>query len=114
MQKKSNSKTIIALIVILVIAAGVYFYLNGAPTDSDTLLTEESGLTNDANAAGARVLTLLNQISSLKIDTALFQSSVYASLVDHTVPIYEQNVGKENPFYRAPGRTATAPATPVR
>ena len=45
-----------------------------------------------------RVLSLLNQINSLKIDTSIFNSLVYRSLVDYSITIPEQNVGRPNPF----------------
>ena len=104
MQKPNSSKTIIAVIAILIIAGGAYFYFSGTPTDTGSLITEESS--SDAALVGSRVLVLLNQINSLKIDSKFFTSEVYSSLVDHTVPIYEQNVGKSNPFFH-PGKAAS-------
>jgi hypothetical protein len=97
MQKKSSLKSALVLIGILVIAAGAYFYMSGTPTDDSTLLVEESG--SDVEVVGTRVLTLLNQIQRLTIDEKFFSSATFSSLVDHTVPIYEQNVGKGNPFF---------------
>lgn len=99
MQKPSSSKNTI-YIAIIVIALGTlaYFYFRGNPTDTNPTLQETS--TNNADQAfvGSNVLTLLNQINSLKIDTSLFNSQVYKSLVDHTVIVRSQNVGRANPF----------------
>ena len=102
MQKKPSTKSIIIIIAIVVIAIIGYFYFSGSPKSDSTLTTEDappSELTNKTT----QIITLLNQTSSLKIDTALFKSAVYMSLVDHTVPVVEQPVGKTNPFlYNAP------------
>ncbi len=111
MQKTSSKTSIIVLVIVLIAGAGLYFYMSGTPAD-DGLLVEEGAVgSGDASAAGSRVLLLLNQISSLKIDNGFFASPVYSSLVDHTVPIYEQNVGKANPFYNPnPRPRSAAPA----
>lgn len=99
MNKPGTSKApIIIIIIILLAAAGVYFYMNSTPEGGGSSLITDGGMTSDASLAGSKVLILLNQISSLTIDTTLFKSAVYNSLVDHTVPIYEQNIGKPNPF----------------
>lgn len=92
------------MVVILALLGGAYFYFSGSPKDNSSLLaTSEVG--SDATVIGTNILVLLNQITSLKIDTALFTSPVYNSLVDHTVPVYEQNVGKKNPFlYSLPAK----------
>jgi hypothetical protein len=105
MNKPSSSKTpIVILVIILLIGAGFYFYTNATPSDTNSLTSDDSS-TSEAALAGSKVLTLLNQITSLKIDTSLFKSPVYTSLMDHTVPIYEQPVGKPNPFlYTLPPR----------
>ncbi|HEY9583932.1 MAG TPA: hypothetical protein VJI66_03160 [Candidatus Paceibacterota bacterium] len=100
-QNKPKSKgTAIALIVIIIIALFLYFYYKGSP-DTDTASSLESsnieGL-EDAQVIGSRVLILLNQINALKIDASVFNSAIYESLVDYTIAIPEQPVGRPNPF----------------
>ncbi|MDO8430661.1 MAG: hypothetical protein Q7S72_01555 [Candidatus Taylorbacteria bacterium] len=100
MQKNTPSKTtFIALAVIVAIALGLFFYFQGDPTDADssleTLGTPES---LEAQEAGTRVLSLLNKIRSLKIDDSIFKSAVYKSLVDYSITVPEQSVGRANPF----------------
>ncbi len=97
MQKKSSIKSIIIFVGIIVLAILGYFYFSGSPKDSASQLTS-SGTPSPATVVATRVLTLLNQTSSLHIDPALFKSAIYKSLVDHTVPVVEQPVGKANPF----------------
>lgn len=100
MQQKNLSKgTFIALILIVVVSLGLFFYFKGSPVDStSSLTTSDSFESADAQAAADRVLSLLNQISSLRIDDSIFKSAVYQSLVDYTIAIPEQNVGRVDPF----------------
>lgn len=111
MQKQNSNKTILIIIALLILGVGAYFYFTGTPTDTDPGLALEGGVSSDASLVGGRVLVLLNQIKVLKIDSEFFRSPAYSSLVDHTVPIYEQNVGKPNPFHNprpAPATTQTS------
>jgi hypothetical protein len=96
--QKQSSKNIIIIIVIVILAGLAYFYLSGTPTDNSSLVEENDPSTSDANIAAAHVLTLLNQINSLKINKEFFESPSFKSLTDHTVEVLPQNVGKDNPF----------------
>jgi hypothetical protein len=100
MQKPSSKGTYIAVIIIVLVAAGLYFYYQGVPNDSaiSSLESSASPGSSDAQAIGNRVLILLNQINSLKIDESLFNSTAYKSLVDYTITVPQQNVGRPNPF----------------
>lgn len=111
MNKKSKTPVII-FIVIVVIALIVYFYYSGKPNDSSTT----SLVSNDPNYAdtikrSAEILSLLNQVNSIKIDPRIFQGNVFKSLVDHTVIVPPQNVGKANPFAPFGGFVATPAGT---
>ena len=103
---KSSKKTIIIMVVIIVVAIIAYFYYEGGNTVTSSSL-ETSQVTSDAQAAGARVLNLLNQIKSLKIDTSLFSDPAYETLRDYTVAIPQEQVGRANPFAPIPGLQAT-------
>jgi hypothetical protein len=107
-QASSSKKSIIILIAILVIGGGIYFYMSGTPTDNTSLSVD--GTTSDAGVIGAQVLSLLNQVNSLKIEGEFFKTPAYKSLIDHTVPIFEQNVGKQNPFLDPHPPKAATPA----
>jgi flagellar basal body-associated protein FliL len=101
MQQQTSSKTPLIIIILLVIVAiGAYFYFIGTPNTNTTSSISQVTPLESANAeeVGSRVLFLLNQINSLKIDTSIFSSTVYRSLVDYTISIPEQNVGRPNPF----------------
>ncbi len=92
-----SKKTIIFIIVILVLGL-VYFYFAGGETPATTLLTGVG-----SGGVGAIELSLLNQMKSLQIDTSFFKDPAYQSLVDYSVAITPQSVGRPNPFAPLPG-----------
>lgn len=100
MQQQSSSKGVfIALGIIVIATFMLYFYFEGKPTDNDSVLDVSSSVESTAVLAKSRnVLTLLNQIRTLEIKTAIFDSSIYKNLVDYTIEIPEQPVGRFNPF----------------
>jgi hypothetical protein len=111
---KSSKKVLIIIIAIVVVAIGYYLYSSGdseVAVDQDSSLVTQSADFGETQIVGARVLSLLNQISSLNIDDSIFQSAAYKSLVDYTISIPEQNVGRQNPFAPLPGYV---PSTPSR
>lgn len=112
MQKPSSKKPIIISVAVILLVGLAYFYFSGSPSNKESSLTAADAYQTEASLAGANVLVLLNKISSLHIDPAIFDSPVYKSLVDHTVIVPEQNVGKINPFLPFFGRTAPPPALP--
>lgn len=99
-QQNSSKKTLLIVIVIVIISLSVFFYYKGSPTDSNISSVQSSGSPEsvDAQIVGTRVLSLLNQISELKIDSSIFSSAVYKTLIDYTVEIPTQDVGRLNPF----------------
>ena len=105
MQRKSSTKSIIILVAIIALAALIYFYVSGTPKDTSSVLVSDVQTTEVTDKA-QKIIALLNQANSLKIDASLFTSPVYKSLVDHTVPVQDQAVGKSNPFFY----TRSAPA----
>lgn len=92
------SKKTIYMIVILLVLVGGYFYVSGGedPASSNSLLLS-------AGYGGSVDASLLNQLKALQIDTSFFKSPEYVSLVDYSVDIATQNVGRPNPFAPIPG-----------
>ncbi len=78
----------------------MYFYTLGGPNDSTISSLDQQGAIGDVDSQiiGARVLSILNQINSIKIDKTIFDDPLYKILLDHTVEIPPQNVGRVNPF----------------
>ena len=85
--------------VIAAAVLGYYAFFSTPSADNSALLQQESG----DIVIGTQVLSLLNQIQSLHIDTALFQSAAFRSLQDYSVAIPPQTVGRPNPFAPLPG-----------
>ncbi len=109
-----KKSTILIIIVVVLIAGAVYFFFMGNQTPSDvgTLAVQNNP---EIQASAARVLTLLNQVRSLKIDTDLFESQEYKTLRDYSVPIPPLEVGRLNPFAPLPGTIVTpTPSTTPR
>ncbi|HTK33384.1 MAG TPA: hypothetical protein VL335_02460 [Candidatus Paceibacterota bacterium] len=101
--KPSASKsTIWMLLIIAAVVLGYYFFASNATPAATSLQSTD----NATAAVGVRVLNLLNQIQSLKIDTKLFQDTGYSTLVDYSVVIPPVNVGRPNPFAPIPGLSA--------
>ena len=101
----------IILISVIVIAAIAYFYFTGQTgTPSTSLITDTS---SENDIVGSQVLGLLSQIQTLKIDKSFFDDPGFRTLIDYTVPVTQQNVGRQNPFAPIPGEQtkATAPAS---
>jgi len=101
MKDKSSMKSWIMIAgIILVALVAYYFFFANAPlsTDAGTLQAQSGG-----NVVGAQVLTLLNQIQSLRINTTLFKSAAFQSLQDYSVQVPPQNIGRPNPFAPLPG-----------
>lgn len=103
------TKKNIIIIVVILLAVGVFFYWNGSKPSADASLLQTSP--TDANI-GANVLSLLNQIQSLRIDTSLFKNPAFQSFQDYTVSIPPVNVGRQNPFAPIPGFVIVDPNAP--
>ncbi len=106
-QQSSSKKTIIVFVIILLLSALGYFYSTGTPSDSsinslESTLPEGSG---DTAVVGSRALNLLREVSSLEIDPNFFKGAVYKSLLDYSIDVPPQNVGRANPFVPFPGQS---------
>lgn len=86
----------ITIVGIIIVAALIYFiFFAGEPSASDQNLLQVGAA---AEPVGQRVLSLLNQIQSLRIDDSFFSDPVYGSLQDYSVAIPQLPVGRDNPF----------------
>ncbi len=99
---KKSLKSIIIIVGIIIVALIAYFYYEGSKPAANSVLVS-SAADIDAQQVGVRVLNLLNQIQSLRIDTTLFSDPSYQTLRDYSVAIPQQNVGRSNPFAPIPG-----------
>ena len=97
-------KTYGAIVIVILVFTLVYFYMSGGSSSA----LDNSGTLSAGSAygsVGSSELSLLNQVRSLKIDTALFKDPVFLSLQDYSVAIPTENVGRPNPFAPLPGES---------
>lgn len=109
MHQKPSSKSILIVVAVFIVLAIAYFYFQG---DRPV----ETGLVQDptSSAAAARVVSLLTQIQSLKIDAEFFNDAVYNTLKDHTQTIMPVEVGRRNPFAPISGASVSTASTTRR
>jgi len=98
-KSSSSNKTtlIIGIIIVVVLGGGWYFYSKGSSSSSTSQLISSTPSGTEAGV-GADVLSILNSVSSIRIDTSLFSSPAYQSLVDYSITVPSQAVGRPNPF----------------
>jgi len=103
-------KSWIIIAIVLIVAVAAYFIYSGSSsTGSGTIQAN----TDATGQLGQQVLSLLNQVSSLQMNTALFTSQAYTSLKDFSVTIPPQTVGRANPFAPIPGVSLSSSSTKV-
>jgi hypothetical protein len=114
-----TKQIIIGILAIALLGGGYYYFTTMKEEGKGTLDTKKPGLLgnssgdNPSQPIGADVLSLLNRISSLKIDTEIFDSLIYQSLVDYSVEIPPQEVGRPNPFAPIQGGASAGQAAPA-
>ena len=95
----SNKNTIIiGVVIVVVLFGGWYFYSKGSSSASTSQLISSSPNNTAQGAVGADVLSILNNVSSINIDANFFQTPAYQSLVDYSIAVPPQPVGRNNPF----------------
>lgn len=99
---KTSKTPYIVIAIIVVVTTVIYFYWNGTKTPASLTL---EGVSGADQAVGAKVLNLLNEIKSLKIDNSFFNDVSYKTLRDYSVQIPTLPVGRANPFSLLPGES---------
>ena len=99
--ENQNNKLYAILLVVIIIAFAWYFFFREKPSQDLALLELESG---PSSATTFEILSTLNQVRNLKIDSEFFRSQAYQSLVDYNVEIIPQPIGRQNPFAPIGGR----------
>jgi len=96
-----NKKTIIIIGVVVLVLIFGYLYMTGTstPKTSGNLIPGSDSF----GGVGSAELSLLNQMKFFRIDATLFKDPAYLSLLDYSVTISPQGVGRPNPFAPIPG-----------
>ncbi|MEW5908149.1 MAG: hypothetical protein AB1643_03185 [Patescibacteria group bacterium] len=107
-----RTKILIIILIIILIGAGIYYFTSdnkdeSAVTSNVAVITENGNTgplseteTTKMNIPeeGKNILNLLNQIKGVILDTDFFQSSAFKNLIDFSVELTSQPLGRDNPF----------------
>lgn len=83
------------IIVIVVMLAGIFVYMNyfSGPSSSAVVTTSDT-----SSAVSTDLLRTLGSLHTIKLDQTVFTDPVFVSLSDYGVVIPPENVGRGNPF----------------
>jgi hypothetical protein len=95
-----KSNTINLIILSLIIAAGAYWYFF-AGTGNQAPLTQSSS----GGTAQSEFPIPVSDLQSLSFDTSIFSDPRFTSLVDITIAVQPEPVGRSDPFAVIPGVT---------
>lgn len=91
-----NIKQIIIAIVVIIVAFVGFRMFFPSQLDDQALSAENAA--KETFAEGQIILSLLNQLESVTLDTAIFSNKIFVSLVSFEKPIEDQVAGRSNPF----------------
>jgi len=102
------------IIVIVLVAAGVWYGLSQGGTSGASATTDAAGITTstattDTNAADQDLVGTLLTLRAVTLSGTIFTEPAFASLQDFGTTIVSEPVGRTNPF--APLTTAVATST---
>ena len=89
-------KIIIGLVAVIVLFVLYSMFFAEEPQGEELLVS--SNQTVQAQIVGNEIVAALNQIQTLKLSRDIFEDPVFRSLIDRSIPIPEEPVGKSNPF----------------
>lgn len=84
--------------ILLFIVYSFFFAGKDTQTPGTSPLVAESISEGASAAMGADLLNLLKELQAIKLDSSIFQNSVFRSLKDFGQPIPPEPVGRANPF----------------
>jgi hypothetical protein len=91
------SKNIKNILIITVLIAGIfvaYTFFKGGDTSNELLSSSSASELTVVD----ELFSLLNSLSSLRIDTSIFEKESYQALQDYTVILGQEPKGRTNPF----------------
>ncbi len=88
-----SQKTLIILIVLVVVAFVGYNLMSSTPVEEGVEATTTSG-----DIVGGDILSLVEKLKMITIDSSIFSSALFASLRDSSAPLTPEIQGRPNPF----------------
>lgn len=105
-------KLISILGLVIIVGAGYFVvaqYISVAHGQSDLVSTGQGSM--GASADGAQVLSLLNTLNGIRLDSKIFSDPNFLSLQDWSVSIAQQEVGRPNPYLPVSGVVGAVAST---
>lgn len=90
-------KFLIPIFVVLLLIFFYVYYTNSAGR-APVLISQNPDGTPGADVVGADIIALVEQLNTVKLDTALFAKDTFQSLRDFSISLRAQAVGRPNPF----------------
>jgi len=101
MQESSNTKKIaIAAAILILLSGAVYFFFFGTGVVSE-IQFDEFGNPASAQVVGQDLIDISNQLEKVSLDANLFANQAFIKLVDFSIVLRDEPVGKKNPFKAA-------------
>lgn len=122
---KSKSSLFIGIVIVLaLVGAGIYFFVvqpKNTPVEPGLVSATtgaSQGLQNasSGNTTGSQVVTILRNLSVIKLDDSVFQNPAFSLLTDVSIALPPiTNQGRRNPFapVGAEGNTISQTASSV-
>lgn len=93
MQFFSKNKAIIEIVGVFIIIMFMYNFFFGGSSQGGVSIASSSPL-----AIGADLVKMSEDLSRATLSQQVFSSAGYLNLIDFTVPLPQQSVGRSNPF----------------
>lgn len=102
---------VVAIFILVVLGFSVYYFTQGGNTSAAGTLGVSGPNATDtpATIAGRDFLVVLNQIQNITLSTSTLNDRVFMSLIDQSVTLQEQPMGRSNPFAVLGAEGSTTP-----
>lgn len=101
-------KFLLAILVILIIMFIYYYYFSGRNKNSEPVnnviavsgsgINEMQAVGTESGSEGGEIVEILGRLKAIKMDTNFFQNESFNSLIDNSVELVPEPVGRINPF----------------
>jgi ABC-type oligopeptide transport system substrate-binding subunit len=88
-------KIFITIIVLALLGGGGYMFMQ---SKADGAKTSTKSKSKSTGVVGSEIFSALNKLDSLSLDTSLFTSPLFKSLIPSTTRLEINDKGKDNPF----------------
>lgn len=94
----TNKKQIFLAFFLLIAVVGALIYWTSTRSPQSDGMVIDPAAIGTSFVEGEEVLQMLEILQSTKLDLSLFGDSVFQGLVDYSVDLIPEPVGRENPF----------------